>query len=230
MNRFGTAVGAIALATLSLTGCGSDKPTTSAAATKLVGLFRVTAGSCAAGAPTGSTFRMLQPNGKPGTGPYVLNGDSRCQDKTTTALTPGADGGLRTGVFQAQPSGPFDATGNGTSAGVVRPQKWFAVAFGIATNQTDPQTKKSTAMPRVDVNGTALSGDLSAFAASWNGQHFNQGAPKPGGARPGNTTGPTGSYDPATKAYTLDWSSQIIGGPFNNFTGIWHLEGTFEPT
>jgi hypothetical protein len=40
----------------------------------------------------------------------------------------------------------------------------------------------------------------------------------------------TGTYNADTKAYTLDWTSQIIGGPFNNFSGHWHLEGTFEPS
>jgi hypothetical protein len=29
-------------------------------------------------------------------------------------------------------------------------------------------------------------------------------------------------------AYVLEGSSQIVGGPFNGFTGIWHLAGTFE--
>jgi hypothetical protein len=51
----------------------------------------------------------------------------------------------------------------------------------------------------------------------------------PQGAKPGLTAGPTGTYDAATKRYVLEWSSQIVGGPFNNFTGIWHLEGVFEP-
>ena len=36
----------------------------------------------------------------------------------------------------------------------------------------------------------------------------------------------TGTYNADTKAYTLDWTSQIVGGPFNNFSGHWHLEGT----
>ena len=76
-------------------------------------------------------------------------------------------------------------------------------------------------------DGGKLSGDLSAFAATWNDQAFNQGSPKPGGARPGNTTAPSGTFDPATGAFTLTWTSQIVGGPFNNFTGLWHLEGTF---
>jgi hypothetical protein len=30
--------------------------------------------------------------------------------------------------------------------------------------------------------------------------------------------------------YTLEWKSLIVGGPFNGFTGRWHLEGTFVPS
>jgi hypothetical protein len=37
----------------------------------------------------------------------------------------------------------------------------------------------------------------------------------------------SGTYNAKTGAYTIDWSSQIIGGPFDGFTGVWHLEGTF---
>jgi hypothetical protein len=78
-------------------------------------------------------------------------------------------------------------------------------------------------------SGGQLSGDLRAFAASWNRQHFNQGAPKPDGSTPGITSGPSGTYDASTRRFTLTWTSQIVGGPFNNFTGAWHLTGTFVP-
>lgn len=78
-------------------------------------------------------------------------------------------------------------------------------------------------------DGGKLSGDVAAFDATWNKQAFNQGSPKPDGSRPGNTSPATGTYDAATGAYSLTWTSQIVGGPFNNFTGYWHLEGTFAP-
>ena len=74
-----------------------------------------------------------------------------------------------------------------------------------------------------------LSGQLQAFSASWNKQFFNQGSPKPDGSTPGLTSLITGTYDADTKAYTLEWTSQIVGGPFNKFSGFWHLEGVFEP-
>lgn len=221
---------AITAALALVAGCGGSSDPRAAAADgpeQLVGLFRVTAGSCAGGRPAGSYFRMLQPNGTPAAGPFVTNGDSSCADKTVTPLRPGSDGGLRTGAYQPLPAAAFDAGGNGTSTAIVEPQKWFAVAFGISSNEKDPQSGRPASVPRVTLAGTALTGDLSALGASWNGQHFNQGAPKPGGERPGRTALPTGTFDAATGAYALEWSSQIVGGPFNNFTGVWHLEGTF---
>lgn len=220
-------------ALLVLGACGGeDTPSADASAASdeaLVGLFAVAPGTCDASGSGGSWFRMVQPGGTLEDGPFVINGDSICQDKTLTPLTPGADGGLRTGSFQEQPEPPFDAAGNALSGRIAVPQKWFAVAFALATNPTDPQTGKTAAAPRITRNGAELSGDLASLAAAWNGQHFNQGAPKPGGERPGLTDGPAGTFDAESKRYTLEWSSQIEGGPFSNFTGVWHLEGTFTP-
>ena len=211
-------------------GAEAGDETGNGGATELVGLFKIEAGVCdTAGVTKGSYFRMIQPGGKPGEGPYVPNGDSPCGDKTWAPMKPGSDGGLKTGAYQAYGDPAFDEGGNGTTSLITEPTNWFAVNFANATNEKDPQTGTAASMPTISVEDGKLSGDLSAYAAAWNQQHFNQGAPKPGGDRPGLTTGPTGTYDEATKAYTLDWSSQIVGGPFNNFTGVWHLEGTFEP-
>lgn len=225
---------AIALAAIlfATVACGGENDPAAAGdgeATPLVGLFGVDPGTCDASGPGGSWFRMVQPNGTLADGPFVTNGDSSCADKTITPLTPGTDGGLRTGDFQPQPDPPFDPAGNSMSGRIAVPQKWFAVAFGLATNPTDPQTNGAAGAPRVTRSGATLAGELAALAASWNGQHFNQGAPKPGGDRPGLTEGPRGTFDEASRRYTLEWSSQIVGGPFSNFTGVWHLEGTFQP-
>jgi hypothetical protein len=74
-----------------------------------------------------------------------------------------------------------------------------------------------------------LSGQLQAFAAQWNKQNFNVGSPKPDGSFPGLTSPVSGTYNSDTKAYTLEWTSQIVGGAFNNFSASWHFEGIFEP-
>ena len=195
----------------------------------LKGLFRISAGQCGSGGVTsGSWFRMVQPNGKAATGPFVTNGDSACADKTWTSLAPGTAGGLVTGSYQPQPADAFDGSGNSRAAAIIAPAGFFAVKFGLSSNPTDPQTGMQVPAPSVSTAGEILTAQLEALAASWNHQQFNQGAPKPGGATPGLTSAPHGTYDPTTHAYTLDWSSQIVGGPFNNFTGIWHLSGTFN--
>jgi hypothetical protein len=175
---------------------------------------------------------MVDPGGNNLTGPYITNGDSTATNKTYTLLSPGTNGGLITGSYQSEPSPGFDSSGNSLSARIIQPTKFFNVEFGVSTNAVDPQTNSSAPAPSVSFNSAdQLSGNLSAWAASWNKQEFNQGAPKPGGAVPGNTMGsPVGSYNPVTGAFTLIWASQIVGGPFNNFTGVWHLQGTFVST
>lgn len=217
--------GAAALALLALAGCGSGSAKSSEAkGATLSGLFAVTAGSCSGGKAAGSTFRMVNPGGQVGKGPFVANGDSRCADKTVTLLAPGTQGGLEAGTYQAEPATAFGADGSSTSAAIVAPVSFFAVSFGVSTNATDPQTKKATPVPTVTRDGSRLSADLSAWSVAWNHQHFNQGAPKPGASG----TLATGTYDAATHRFTLDWTSKIAGGPFNGFTGVWHLEGTYR--
>ena len=203
----------------------TESSSQSSGSAPLVGTFRITAGDCGS-TLSGSFFRMIQPGGS-AAGPFVTNSDSPCGDKSHTPLRPGTDGGLVTRTFQSQPASPFDSAGNGKSARITAPQKFYGVDFATATNATDPQTGTKVSAPEIQVNGTALSGDVRAFAASWNNQHFNQGAPKPDGTTPGNTKAPSGTIDPNTGAFRLEWTSLIVGGPFNNFTGVWKLEGTF---
>lgn len=102
----------------------------------------------------------------------------------------------------------FDGSGNSLSARIIQPMKFFGVYFGTST---DVQA------PSISANGSShLSGDPWAWASSCNNQEFNQASPKPGGSHPGlTTTNRTGTYD----AFTLNWASSIVGGPFNNFAG-----------
>lgn len=224
----GRLIAAVAMLAAFTAGCGDDDDATgSVEGAELVGVFAIDQGQCADDI-SGSHFRMVQPGGTVADGPFVTNGDSPCPDKTWTPVAPGDDGGLRTGAYQPQPAAPFDEAGNATSTAITQPQKWFAVSFALATNQRDPQTDRDVPAPRILVEDGTLTGELAAFAAAWNGQHFNQGAPKPDGSLPGETATPTGTYDESTGAYTLDWTSQIVGGPFNSFTGVWHLEGVFH--
>lgn len=191
----------------------------------LTGVLRLAAGACSGGAATGSYFRMILANGSP-SGPFLANSDSTCDDETYTLLRPGTDGGLRLNELQPQPTPAFDRSGNARAARFIRPVRFYGVDFSAATNPVDPQTGTRVPAPVVRVSGATVTADLRAVGVTWNNQVFNQGAPKPDGSTPGNTRLATGRYDSRTGELTLQWTSQIQGGPFNGFTGLWHLTGT----
>ncbi|MBN1529172.1 MAG: hypothetical protein JW895_08930 [Thermoleophilaceae bacterium] len=216
----GSAVAALSLAFTSVAN----------AATELVGTFKLEAGHDTAGGVDGSYFRMVQPGGTIANGPFVANISSAADHDSYTFLSPGTDDGLKTGAYQPLANPAFDGVGNSLSARIIDPTPFFGINFSVSTNSTDPQTgHKNTPAPELSYDSKGnVSGDVSAFAASWNNQQFNQGAPKPDGSTPGLTSGPTGHYNPSTGAFEVNWASHIQGGPFNGFTGSWHLEGTFE--
>lgn len=235
-SRWAALVALLAALALVVAACGNDddgaddsEELEEEVAGALVGLFGIDAGECAdEGVTSGSYFRMVQSGGSLGEGPFVENADSTCGDTTWTALAPGSAGGLTTGEYQPAPDPAFDDMGNGLAASIIEPVPFFAVGFAVATNSTDPQTGTAVSAPELSADDSgALGGNLSALGVDWNEQQFNQGAPKPDGSLPGGTTEPSGTYDADSGAYSLDWSSQIVGGPFDGFTGVWHLEGTF---
>lgn len=223
--RRSSLIGLMASVLLVLSACGGGNATP--AQEELVGLFRITAGACNDAGATGSYFRMVQADGDTESGPFVSNNDSACDDRTFTTLVAGSDGGLVTGSYQPHPDPAFESV-HAVASLLAQPTSWFGIKFALATNPKDPQAETEVAAPKITLSDGKLSGDLRSFAAAWNGLHFNQGSPKPDGSKPGNTSGPTGDYDPSTKKFTLAWTSQIVGGAFNNFTGTWHLEGVFE--
>lgn len=194
----------------------------------LVGTFALTPGSCAGGGVSGTYLRMILPSGGP-SGPYLSNSDSRCGDQSYTTLNPGTEGGLTSGSYQPQPSPPFDAKGNALAGTITAPAQFYGTSFATSANKVDPQTKRSVGAPSVTASGSTLHADLRGFAVTWNSQYFNQGSPKPDGSYPGNTRPATGTYDATTGAFTLNWTSQVVGGPFDKFTGQWHLQGVFHP-
>ena len=99
--------------------------------------------------------------------------------------------------------------------------------MGPATNSRPlPTTSTGTsAVTSASVSGRKLTVRLPGYTAEWNKQYFNQGAPKPDGSG----AAATGAYNPKTKHFVITWTSKISGGPFNGFSGFWHLEGTFSP-
>ena len=192
---------------------------------KLKGVFEITPGQCTSsgGVTSGSYFEMITPV----SGVAVPNTSSPCGTNTDTPLLPGTSGGLSTKAYQPNPNPEFDSSGNGLANLITQPAEFVGVYFAESTNPTDPQTGTAVKKPKIiDTNGV-LSGNLAGWSVGWNNLNFNQGAPKPTGAA-GTTTGPTGTYNSKTGAYTLTWTSEISGGPFNDFTGEWFLVGKFK--
>jgi hypothetical protein len=171
---------------------------------------------------TGSYFRMILPGG---TDKFFLNNDSRASDKSYTLFRTGTDKGLKLGAFQNPPQPAFTANGFAQAKRIVQPETFAGIDFSITTAAQDAQTGAKDSVPRLFATGKKLTGDLRAWTAGWNKIYFNQGAPKPNGTLPGFTKPVNGTYDPKTKAYEISWYSLIVGGPFNGFTGYWHLQG-----
>lgn len=257
MKRARMALAVAALAFLSA-GCDVGEPKVVAAKDgELVGLLHLTPGAAHGHQLSGTWFRMLQPGATVANGPYMRNADSKADHGDATPLAPGVSGGLRLGGYQSQPKPGFEPDGDSAANAITKPTKFFGVKFSISTNRVDLQSKQEVAPPTVVLKDGKLTGDLSSWAASWNNQNFNQGAPKPvanteakalgqekaekvwdwaaqkwlEAAPPPTLTGKgaTGTYDPETGRVVLTWTSYIEGGPFNGFTGLWHLEGVFEP-
>lgn len=220
-NSYRCAAGLAALGLAALAA-----PVAHAEPAPLNGLFALSSGVCANGVVTGSFFRMILPTGD-ANGPYLQNSDSRCSDQTVTPLSAGSDGGLVSGSYQPQPAAAFDGAGNAVSGRVTTLVRFYGVDFATATNATDPQTGTGAGLPQIYSDGGHLSGDLSSLGVTWNNQLFNQGSPKPGGGLPGKTSPISGSID-GTGNFVIEWTSQIVGGPFNNFTGLWHLAGQYR--
>jgi hypothetical protein len=200
--------------------------------TPMVGTFKIAPGAfSASGGATGSYLRMVLAGGTVAAGPYFDNLFSTSSDKTYTLIEPGSDGGLITGSYQPAPNPAFGGLLNSALANrIMAPQAFEGIEFSVSTQPVDPQTGQSVPPPGINDDNGTLDGEVAAVSAEWAGNYFNQGTPKPDGSTPGITTPVTGTYDPTTGAYVLSWASTIVGGPFNHFTGYWHLAGTFQPS
>ena len=224
------AAGAAAVAV----GCVVTLPESGASAQsshRLVGTFKITPGSCNPITKTaaGSYFRLIFPKGNILFGPFFQNSTSPCFDKSYTTVSPGTQGGLVTGAFQPGPPRAFAANGDARAQAIIRPVPFAAIGLSLSTQSSDSQTKRAVPVPSITATGSRLSGNLEAVSAAWKNIYFNQGSPKPGGRRPGLTVPVSGRYNSRTRVFVIEWTSQIVGGPFTGFTGQWHLVGKFVP-
>jgi hypothetical protein len=174
---------------------------------------------------------MIESGGSLKRGPFLSNGSSSAGDQSYTLLRPGTDGGLISGGYQPPPNPAFGgALSNALASRITQPQTFEGIDFSVSTSPSDPQTSTAVPAPSIIDDGGNLSGKLQAFTAEWSGQYFNQGSPKPDGSSPGITAPLSGTYNETTHAFVMTWTSTIVGGPFNGFTGYWHLAGVFQPS
>lgn len=178
---------------------------------------------------------------------FALGGNTPTAN--SAMLQPGSDPGIILGSFQGftpnpdephpagHPDAPFGA-GTGysamtTSSNVFKPFNFFSSATFIGLNEVSYQSGETKPAPSAEVDLTSCVGtvcdmfvEMSVFEVYWNGAVFEQGP------RPSNS-GPfvlgQGTYDTATRRYSVTWVSQIKGGPFSNVPGWWHLEGEVLP-
>lgn len=210
------AVAAAALAYGAPAATAAKKPI----AKPLDGTFLIERGNLVEGEVVGSYFRIRQADGE-----FVVNPTSSATDETYTFLAPGADGGLVTGEYQRPSGRAFDAEGNSRAGAIIEPTFFDGVELGLASLPKYPAGAKRSDAPWFTTKAGKLYGRLAALTAGWSKRLFNQGAPKPGRTKPVAV----GTYDKRTGRYTLRWTSKISGGPYDGATGIWRLEGEFEP-
>jgi hypothetical protein len=211
-------------AAMVLAGALAEAGSASSAAdgTALQGTLKLAPGKVSHGHYTGTYFRMLLPGT---TDQYFANPQSRAPNKTYTLMRPGSDGGLQLGRYQPPPSTAFSASGNALAHRITKPETFASIQYSISTAKVDAQTGQPVSGPTLTLRANKLTGNLGAWTAEWNKIYFNQGSPKPGGQYPGLTQPVIGSYNRKTGAFAIIWRSAIIGGPFNGFTGFWHLQG-----
>lgn len=140
---------------------------------------------------------------------YAVLGGTFFMDGVSSAVSPitaSAGASLIEGTYQAYTgsfgkttfsSGPFFNDFNFSG----KPVKAYTASTGIdAVTHAAPS-----------INWGAMTADMGAFYAWWNGVEFNQGGAATVTSLGGNN-------------YRLAWSSLIVGGPFDGFTGNWTMD------
>lgn len=226
------AVGVLALAI----GAG-----TATAVTLKSGTITLTTGSNSAPF-TGSWVRLYQTAlGAGNPAGYFVNPSSPAADQTYTPVVNGTQG-IKLGTpVQGLASPAFDGGGNSLTNTILKPVPFAGVNFSAFTAvNTDKKTKNGKKGLWIKVAGgksatvAVTSADFSGWTIAYGGdsKYSTPGATSDVLAG-GNLTGSLTWKDPKNKALggsiILNWSSQITEPPFQPFTAVWQLQGTYTP-
>lgn len=212
-------------------GCSGGGHPTAASPQRLDGEFRLAAGACSTGKqpPTGSYLVVISAAADH----TVRNPHGGCRNASYTLLRPGTDGGLVTGEFQEVAGATFDARRNSRQDRIIEPVRFGKLALGFATSAYDEQAAANgaPAFPRPAAIRTAsgIQVDLRSLVVSYGG---------PAGATCRTSLGigcwqlgsenATGTYNPATGAFAIDWFSGESFVAKGDSIEV-HLAGTFVP-
>ncbi len=178
---------------------------------------------------------------------FAMNADDP-NSSSAAMLSSGTAGGIQLDSFQnfitdpdePHPAGHPDAV-NGAGSGysglvsegsALSAFKFFGVPTYVGLNPLSYQSGLTKNAPTLNMDGAScvnslcdISVDLSSWEVYWNGSVFEQG-PRPDNTIPEFELA-MGTVDVVSGEYTLNWKSQILGGPFDGVNGFWYLEGQF---
>jgi hypothetical protein len=109
------------------------------------------------------------------------------------------------------------------ASAIIQPVPFFGVNFSVVTAQTDPQLGTRDPLPVITARGGTRTGQITAWAAQWNGQSFNQGTPKPDGTLPTPHDEPVGDLRRRHGRVHPRLEEPDRRRPVHGFTGRWHL-------
>jgi hypothetical protein len=194
---------------------------------QLQGTFTLGPSSCLNSTPTGSYFIISFNPVTEG------NSSSSCDGGSYTLLQPGTSA-LGIGTFTPNPSPTFDANGNSLANSIITPVLFNGHALGLGTSAEDvqdaPGGQAVFTPPEAVIDGTNLAVDLRSLNATYDGPPNDTCAQSYGvGCWLEGSRVATGTYDPTTGDFTLDWySSQDFSGGSGEVD--FHLSGHFSGT
>jgi hypothetical protein len=214
---------------LTYTPGAANTDTSSGVSVRRIGVFSIDPGVCeGAGKPEGSYMVVLSnTDGLP-----ESNSSSECEGGYFTLLRQGTSG-LETGVFEPNPDPTFDGGGNSLANQIIQPIPWDGKLLGMATDPRDvadaPSGPPIYPDPSAYVAGNRIIIDLRSLNITWNGTPNSTCAtaqpPGHGCTEVGSYT-VTGTFDPATNQYSVNWSA---GQSFNDGGQVlFHLQGTIS--
>jgi|CZKG01.1.fsa_nt_gi hypothetical protein len=225
----------IALLALVVSAAALAAIASTATAAKLKGSIALTTGSNSS-PYTGSWVRLYQ-TANPAA--YFINPSSPAADQSYTPLVNGTQG-VELNTAQPLASPPFDGGGNSLTNTILTPEPFAGVNFSayVTVNPTKKAKfgKKGLILEvGKDKNATdaITAADFTGWTIAWGGDSKFATPGSTANVDGGNLTGTITWTNPSKHnlggKIALNWSAQINEPPFQAYTAVWQLQGTYTP-